>query len=122
MKSIPSHPESEYVFYKADASRYKNIDVDELREALKKAGIDEGFHFHDLRHTTGSILIMSGENLVTVKEILGHKDISMTMRYVHLAPDHKRKTMEKLGQMFSIGTSVGTKAKTDEKKVIAISR
>jgi hypothetical protein len=65
---------------------------------------------------------MSGVDLATVKEILSHKDISMTMRYAHLAPDHKRKAMENLGAIFSIGTSVGTMTETQEKKVIALSR
>jgi len=48
--------------------------------------------------------------------------ISMTMRYAHLAPDHKRRAIENLGVIFSIGTSVGTTTETEEKKVIALSR
>lgn len=122
LNSIPRHPESEYVFYKPDGSRYQNIDFDQFKEASKRAGIDEGFHLHDLRHTAASHLVMSGVDLATVKEILSHKDISMTMRYAHLAPDHKRKAMENLGAIFSIGTSVGTMTETQEKKVIALSR
>ena len=39
----------------------------------------------------------------------------MTMRYAHLAPDHKRKAMENLGTTFSIGTSVGTMVETEKK-------
>lgn len=123
LNSIPRHPESEYVFCKDDGSRYKNISFDEFKGALKKAGIDEGFHFHDLRHTTGSILgDHLNENLVTVKEVLGHKDIAMTLKYVHLAPDHKRKAMEKLGRLFSMDTYVDTKPEKEEKKIIPISR
>ena len=33
---------------------------------------------------------MNGVDLMTVKQLLGHKDIKMTMRYSHLSPDHKR--------------------------------
>jgi site-specific recombinase XerD len=33
-------------------------------------------------------------DFATVGKMLGHKDICMTMRYAHLAPDHKRKAME----------------------------
>jgi integrase len=40
-------------------------------------------HFHDLRHTAATMMVVSGVDLVTVKEILGHSSIEMTMRYAH---------------------------------------
>lgn len=42
---------------------------------------------HTLRHTFASHLVMNGTPLVTVKELMGHKDINTTMIYAHLAPD-----------------------------------
>ena len=51
------------------------------------------FRFHDLRHTFASTLVMAGVDIRTVAELLGHKDISMTMRYTHLAPDHMSKAV-----------------------------
>jgi len=39
------------------------------------------FHFHDLRHTFASNLVMNGVSLYEIKELLGHKDIKMTMIY-----------------------------------------
>jgi len=56
--------------------------------ALQLAGIVD-FHFHDLRHTFASWMIMKGADLPTLQSILGHKSITMTMRYAHLAPDHR---------------------------------
>lgn len=56
--------------------------------ALRKTGIVD-FHFHDLRHTCASYLRMQGVDLLTIAEILGHKDLKMTRRYAHVAPTHR---------------------------------
>lgn len=56
----------------------------------------ENFHWHDLRHTFASRLAMNGESILTIKELLGHKTIAMTLRYAHLTPDYKRKAVERL--------------------------
>ena len=42
---------------------------------------------------------MSGVDLPTVKEILGHREIEMTLRYSHLAPAHKAKAVERLSEV-----------------------
>jgi integrase len=54
------------------------------------------FHWHDLRHTFISRLVMAGVDLRTVQELAGHKTIQMTMRYAHLAPEHNQAAIEKL--------------------------
>jgi site-specific recombinase XerD len=46
-----------------------------------------------------SHLVMAGVDLTTVKELLGHKSITMTMRYTHLSQDHKVKAVEVLGSL-----------------------
>lgn len=43
---------------------------------------------HILRHTFAAHFIMGGGHIVTLKEILGHASLNMTMRYAHLAPEH----------------------------------
>lgn len=52
--------------------------------------------FHSCRHTFGSRLAQQGVPLLTIKELLGHKTIEMTMRYSHLMPDHKREAVRHL--------------------------
>lgn len=63
--------------------------------ALRKAKIED-FRFHDLRHTFASHLAMDGCNLKTIQELMGHKDIKMTMRYSHLSKAYLEEAVEKL--------------------------
>jgi integrase len=63
--------------------------------ALDAAGIRD-FHFHDLRHTTASMLAAQGASLLEIADVLGHKTLAMVKRYSHLVVDHKAKVIERM--------------------------
>jgi len=85
---------NEYVLTHSDGSQVKS-NKGAFCSALKKSGIDH-CRIYDLRHTFASNLVMAGVDIVTVKELLGHKDITMTMRYSHPTPEHKKQALNKL--------------------------
>jgi integrase len=60
-----------------------------FKPALKAAGIVD-FRWHDLRHTFASWLVQDGVPLDRVSKLMGHKSLTMTMRYAHLAPNQLR--------------------------------
>jgi len=64
-----------------------------------------------LRRTFASHLVMAGVDLVTVKELLGHKSIAMTNRYSHLAQEHKAQAVAKLSERIQ-GERTVTEAQT----------
>jgi len=94
LKQLKESSNSEYVFSHADGTPVKSIKKG-FRSALKRSGIDH-CRFHDLRHTFASNLVMNGVDLVTVSQLMGHKDLTMTKRYSHPTPEHKKQAIESL--------------------------
>jgi integrase len=95
LESHPRHSDSPYVFVRGeDGEKFHKMRTS-FENAVKRAGIPH-VRFHDLRHTFASHLVMGGVDIRTVQELLGHKDIRMTMRYSHLAPDHMKSAVQVL--------------------------
>ncbi|MCH8811026.1 MAG: tyrosine-type recombinase/integrase, partial [Gemmatimonadetes bacterium] len=61
-----------------------------LTKAVERARLPDGFVLHDLRHRRATTWLADGQNVVHVKEALGHSDLRTTMGYTHLAKEHLR--------------------------------
>ena len=97
------------VFCNRNGKPYKSF-RSAFAKAVQRAELVD-FTFYDLRYTFASRLVMLGVDLPTVKELLGHKDISMTLRNTHLSTDHKQHAVrlleqfgEKVPAIFTTGT------------------
>jgi integrase len=82
------------VFPGRDGKRMTRIDT-AWTSLMKLAGL-KNFRLHDCRHHFASKLVQAGVDLYTVKELLGHSEITMTERYSHLAPDNLRAAVDKV--------------------------
>ena len=56
-----------------------------MRENLRKTSITKEVNLHTLRHTYATHLLEEGLNIVTLKDLLGHAEITTTMIYLHIA-------------------------------------
>lgn len=95
LKAIPRR--GDYVFTNGNGKRFTSLQHS-FESAREKSGIED-FHFHNLRHTFASWLVMGGIDIMTVKELLGHQNLEMTLRYAHLSPTHKTKAVNILDNL-----------------------
>lgn len=100
-EAIAANPGQALVLTKEDGTPWSGSSfANAFGRACQKAGIGV-LYPHVLRHTFASRLAMANVDLATVKELMGHKNILMTMRYTHLSVDHKRKAVDALERQFS---------------------
>lgn len=107
LKALTRRLDSPYVFYANKTGKpYRDVKK-AFQNALTKAKIQD-FHFHDLRHTFASHCVMAGIDITTVSRLLGHKSLTMTLRYSHLAPSHMVNAVNILDATIN-GKTVSTK-------------
>ena len=84
-----------YVFYNPmTGDKFKDV-KGAIAAAVKRAGLGK-ITWHMFRHTFASRLTREGVDIVTVKELLGHSNISTTMRYAHSNDEAKRRAVQRL--------------------------
>lgn len=66
-----------------------------FKRACARAALED-FRFHDLRHTTASLLVQGGYTLKMVQEVLGHRSVQAANRYAHLSVGTKRAALERV--------------------------
>jgi len=79
----------------------------QFHAAVDRAGVDD-FRFHDTRHTFASHLVMAGVDIKPVQELLGHATLTLTMKYAHLAPDHRARAIRILDSALRSDTKSDT--------------
>ena len=95
--------EGRYILEKNGSNRYDRRPWEDIKKPKKELGIKNA-NIHTFRHTFASYMIMNGVDIVTMKELLGHGDITTTMRYTHLMPNHKMWAVDKLKSISRMGT------------------
>jgi integrase len=71
-----------------------NITKRSFKRHLVAAGLPRSIRFHDARHTAATLLLASGVNVKVVSEMLGHADVSITLRvYAHVLPHMQHAAM-----------------------------
>ena len=98
LRSLPTRVKGPYVFPAKtnETPLNPNNFVNRVWKPALRAAAIQGFRWHDLRHTFASRLGMAGVDLRTVQELMGHKTITMTLRYAHLSPSHQRESVQRL--------------------------
>lgn len=81
-----------------------NAVICRLRRLRTAAGVSidhrgENIVAYSMRHTGATRAICSGIDLATLAAVMGHSDVRMTSRYVHLAPDHLAKAMGRMSEL-----------------------
>lgn len=112
LRNLPSRMKSPWVFTSSNGVTpmdAQNFVRRVFLPAMREAGIKD-FRWHDLRHTFASRLIMAGADLKSVQELMGHKTITLTMKYAHLSPGHRMAAVQLL---CSASGSVRAENRTD---------
>lgn len=110
---------SPYCFTSDTGTRYERFNNTTWRKALAAAGITS-FRWHDLRHTYGSRLAQRGASPIAIKDLMGHTDLRVTMRYCHLSPRNLRDAVALLDEAKTgpITTHGTTQQPVDTRKAV----
>jgi integrase len=101
-RAYPRRLGTDLVFCSSSGRRIVDVRTGFLN-ACKRAGLTD-LHFHDLRHTFASQFVMAGGGAWVLREILGHKSLTISLRYTHLAPTYKIKAIDRMNTLWAGAT------------------
>src|SRR5262249_6006287 len=104
---------NDYVVHGLDGAPLPDTRVQHAWARLReKAGIPDG-RLHDLRHSVGTFAALSGANAFVVRDLLGHKTLAMTGRYVERAADLVRATADAVSNRVAAALAAGNSTPAD---------
>lgn len=89
LQGMPEPREGKIFKWEPDTISHK------VKEALRAAGMGD-LHLHHLRHSFGAAFIESGGDVRTLMDLLGHRQISTTLIYTRLSPEHLAKEIDRV--------------------------
>ncbi len=87
---------NQYVFSYEGKPCRPDLVTKRFKKYVRRTSLDEGLHFHSLRHSTASLLVQANVPIYTVKEILGHSQIATTLIYSHLNKAHLQESINSI--------------------------
>lgn len=78
---------------------YKNKTTTQLKDWLKKAGIDRHITFHAFRHTFATLQLTFGTDIYTISKLLHHKNIQTTQVYVKVLDERKKEAVNRIPKL-----------------------
>ena len=99
-RHVPLNDEAMSVLHEWQEQSGNRARVFDMRTGFRTAWekLLKRFRWHDLRHHFASRLVQRGVPLNTVRDLLGHSTVQMSLRYAHLAPDQRREAVAKLNE------------------------
>lgn len=120
-RRIPEKSDN-YVFTDSNGDKINGV-TKSFERVVDRLGLNNGVTdprqklvFHSLRHTFASWLAIQGTPLFTIAKLMGHKTISMSFRYSHLSPDHKKDAVNGLETAFNGHVNKVIEMKTGDKE------
>ena len=92
-----------------------------LQRLVVQAGLSKAATMHTLRHSFATHLLEAGVDVLLVQKLLGHSQLTTTLRYLHLRSDRLHQVPSLLALLpLPAGTHAGTHAGTEKDRVVAL--